>query len=152
MSARQSGNTIHIGIMDDGRGIDADKLAAKAIASGTHTAEQVAAMTREEKIELIYEAGLSTAEKNDLPDREFAFEDARKEPLTDAEHVRNAIARFDQVQDVTDAERDRAWKRIERAAERYDIEVESNGDPAATRQTLLRLVGGQFSAASAPPP
>jgi two-component system chemotaxis sensor kinase CheA len=62
VSARQSGNTIHIGIMDDGRGIDVERLAAKAIASGTHTAEQVAAMSREEKIELIYEAGLSTAE------------------------------------------------------------------------------------------
>jgi two-component system chemotaxis sensor kinase CheA len=62
VSARQSGNTIHIGIMDDGRGIDVDRLAAKAIASGSHTAEQIAAMSREEKIELIYEAGLSTAE------------------------------------------------------------------------------------------
>src|SRR6478735_1515365 len=62
ISARQSGNTIHIGIMDDGRGIDADRLAAKAIASGTHSAEQIAAMTREEKIALVYEAGLSTAE------------------------------------------------------------------------------------------
>src|SRR6478735_5223566 len=62
ISARQSGNTIHIGIMDDGRGIDADRLAAKAVSSGTHTAEQVAAMSRDEKIELIYEAGLSTAE------------------------------------------------------------------------------------------
>jgi two-component system chemotaxis sensor kinase CheA len=62
ISARQSGNTIHIGIMDDGRGIDLERLAAKAVASGTHTAEQIAAMSREEKIELIYEAGLSTAE------------------------------------------------------------------------------------------
>ena len=62
ISARQSGNTIHIGIMDDGRGIDVDKLAAKAIAAGTHTPEQIAAMSREEKIDLIYEPGLSTAE------------------------------------------------------------------------------------------
>ncbi len=69
---------------------------------------------------------LTTAEKNDLPDSKFAFEKARKEPLTDAAHVRNAIARFDQVEDVTDAERDRAWKRIKRAAESYDIEVEAD--------------------------
>jgi two-component system chemotaxis sensor kinase CheA len=62
ISARQSGNTIHIGIMDDGRGIDAERLAAKAIASGSHSAEQIAAMSLEQKIELIYEAGLSTAE------------------------------------------------------------------------------------------
>jgi two-component system chemotaxis sensor kinase CheA len=40
ISARQSGNTIHIGIMDDGRGIDVDRLAAKAIASGSHTASR----------------------------------------------------------------------------------------------------------------
>ena len=60
--------------------------------------------------------GLSTAEKNDLPASAFAFPKERKEPLTDARHVRNAIARFDQVEDVSDAERDRAWERIKRAA------------------------------------
>jgi two-component system, chemotaxis family, sensor kinase CheA len=62
ISARQTGNTIHIGIMDDGRGIDCERLAAKAVAAGICTEEQVAAMSREEKIELIYEAGLSTAD------------------------------------------------------------------------------------------
>lgn len=62
VSARQSGNTIHIGIMDDGRGIDADRLAAKALAAGLRTEEQIAAMSREQTIELIYEPGLSTAE------------------------------------------------------------------------------------------
>ncbi|MDQ1456810.1 MAG: hypothetical protein QOH28_2430 [Actinomycetota bacterium] len=66
---------------------------------------------------------LSTAEQNDLSDREFAFPKERKEPLTDARHVRNAIARFDQVEGVTDAERDRAWKRIRSAAKKYDVEV-----------------------------
>ena len=54
---------------------------------------------------------------------EFAFPDERKEPLTDASHVRNAIARFDQVEGVSDQERDQAWKRILAAAKRYDIEV-----------------------------
>jgi len=67
--------------------------------------------------------GMSTAEENRLPEREFAFPDERKEPLTDARHVRNAIARFDQVEGVTDAERDRAWKRILAAAKKYDVEV-----------------------------
>jgi hypothetical protein len=67
--------------------------------------------------------GLSTAEQNKLPGTEFAFPDARKEPLTDARHVRNAIARFDQVEGVTDRERDQAWKRILRAAKRFDVEV-----------------------------
>jgi hypothetical protein len=67
--------------------------------------------------------GMSTAEKNELRDQEFAFPEERKEPLTDARHVRNAIARFDQVEGVSDAERDRAWKRILAAAKRYDVEV-----------------------------
>jgi len=64
--------------------------------------------------------GLSTAEKDRLADSEFAFPRERKEPLTDARHVRNAIARFDQVEGVSDAERDQAWQRILAAAKRYD--------------------------------
>jgi predicted secreted protein len=40
--------------------------------------------------------------------------------------VRNAIARFDQVEDVSDAERERAWKRIMAAAKKYDVEVEAS--------------------------
>jgi hypothetical protein len=69
---------------------------------------------------------LSTADKNDLPTKVFAFPDQRKEPLNDAKHVRNAVARFDQVEGVSDAERDRAWKRITKAAKRYDIEIEAD--------------------------
>jgi uncharacterized protein DUF6582 len=68
-------------------------------------------------------SGLSTAQQNRLPDKDFAFPKERKEPLTDARHVRNAIARFDQVEGVTDAERDRAWKRILSAAKKFDVEV-----------------------------
>ncbi len=67
--------------------------------------------------------GLSTAEKDELADSSFAFPRERKEPLTDARHVRNAIARFDQVEGVSDGERDQAWKRILAAAKRYDVEV-----------------------------
>ena len=72
-------------------------------------------------------AGLSTAQKNDLPDSAFAFPDERKEPLVDAKHVRNAVARFDQVEGVSDAERDRAWRRIRAAARKYDVEIEARG-------------------------
>jgi predicted ribonuclease toxin of YeeF-YezG toxin-antitoxin module len=67
--------------------------------------------------------GLSTAEQNRLPDSAFAFTKERKEPLVDAKHVRNAIARFDQVEGVSDAERDRAWKRIKQAAKKFDVEM-----------------------------
>jgi hypothetical protein len=67
--------------------------------------------------------GLSTAEKDRLPDAEFAFPSERKEPLSDAAHVRNAIARFDQVEGVTDEERDQAWRRIRAAASRHGVHV-----------------------------
>ena len=67
--------------------------------------------------------GLSTAAKDKLPANVFAFPKEHKEPLTDAKHVRNAIARFDQVEDVSDTERDAAWKRILKAAKKYDVEV-----------------------------
>lgn len=66
---------------------------------------------------------LSTAERNDLPDDAFAFPKERKEPLTDAEHVRNAVARFRQVENVSDGERDEAWKRVTSAAKRYGVEL-----------------------------
>jgi hypothetical protein len=67
--------------------------------------------------------GTSTATENRLADEEFAFPREREEPLTDTRHVRNAIARCDQVEGVSDAERDQAWKRILAAARRYDIDV-----------------------------
>jgi len=67
--------------------------------------------------------GMSTAEKDKLADGDFAFPKQRKEPLTDASHVRNAIARFDQVEGVTDADRDRARQRITAAAKRHGVEV-----------------------------
>jgi Family of unknown function (DUF6582) len=70
-------------------------------------------------------SGMSTAKKDRLEDAQFAFPDERKEPLNDAAHVRNAIARFDQVENVSDAERNEAWKRILRAADRFDVEVEA---------------------------
>jgi hypothetical protein len=67
--------------------------------------------------------GLTTAEKDRLADSEFAFPGERKEPIPDAEHVRNAIARFDQVEGVTDEERDEAWRRIRVAAKKYGIDM-----------------------------
>ena len=70
--------------------------------------------------------GLSTAEENRMPEKEFAFPDERKEPLNDAAHVRNAIARFDQVEGVSDAERDKAWKRILSAARKFDVDVSAD--------------------------
>ena len=66
---------------------------------------------------------LDTAHRTAEPGSHFAFPKQRKEPLENASHVRNAIARFNQVKDVTDAERDEAWKRIEAAARKFDVEL-----------------------------
>jgi hypothetical protein len=57
------------------------------------------------------------------PDSAYAFPKQRKEPLTDAEHVRNALARFDQVKGVTNAEREVAFANIRRAAQHYGVEI-----------------------------
>jgi hypothetical protein len=67
---------------------------------------------------------LNAKERDNLPESEFAFPRERKEPLTDARHVREAIARFDQVEDVSNAERDEAWKRIQKAAHTYSVELQ----------------------------
>ena len=66
---------------------------------------------------------LDSDDRKSLDDRQFAFPKQRKEPLEDASHVRNAVARFDQVEDVTDEERDAAWKRIQAAAKKHDVEL-----------------------------
>ncbi len=62
IAARQSGNTIAIVIRDDGRGLDEERIAAKAIATGLITPAERAAMGREKLVNLIFEPGFSTAE------------------------------------------------------------------------------------------
>ena len=58
------------------------------------------------------------------PRREHsALPHQRKEPLTDANHVRDALARFDQVEGVSDEERDLAFTNIKKAAAHYGINV-----------------------------
>ncbi len=61
--------------------------------------------------------------QSDLPDTVYAFPKQRKEPLTDARHVRNAVARFDQVTDVSDADRALAFANIEKAAKHYNVDL-----------------------------
>jgi uncharacterized protein DUF6582 len=62
-------------------------------------------------------------ERGGLPDSVFAYPKKRKEPMTDAKHVRNAVARFDQVTGVTDAERKLAFANIKKAARHYGVDV-----------------------------
>jgi hypothetical protein len=83
---------------------------------------------------------LDAGQRNAMPDSAFAFPRLRKEPLNDATHVRNAIARFDQVRDATDDERDEAFRRIKRAAQRFGVEMAESrwqelGKPSATMKS-----------------
>ena len=66
---------------------------------------------------------LKEDQRERLEDDQYAFPKERKEPLSDANHVRNAVARFNQVDGVSDSERDEAWKRIQKAAKKYDVEL-----------------------------
>ena len=66
---------------------------------------------------------LSEGQSDKLDDDQYAFPKEHKEPLNNASHVRNAVARFNQVEGVSDSERDDAWKRIQKAAKKYDVEL-----------------------------
>ena len=70
---------------------------------------------------------LTERQKDRMSSGTFAFPKERKEPLNDASHVRNAIARFDQVEGVSDSEREAAWKRIRTAAKKYGVKVNARG-------------------------
>ena len=56
---------------------------------------------------------LSSEDRKELPDSAYAFPGKRKEPMTDADHVRNALARFDQTKGVN----------IKKAAKHYKIDM-----------------------------
>jgi hypothetical protein len=68
-------------------------------------------------------ARLDADKLNKMEKSAFAFPKERKEPLNNASHVRNAIARFSQVEGVSDDERDAAWRRIKKAADEHGVEV-----------------------------
>src|SRR5215469_11194167 len=70
-----------------------------------------------------YEEHGELTTRSNLPDSVFAFPKQRKEPLTDAKHVRNAVARFDQVIDASDDDRTLAFANIEKAARHYDVDL-----------------------------
>ena len=72
-------------------------------------------------------SGLSEKQRDRISSDKFAFPKERKEPLNDARHVRNAIARFDQVEGVSDKEREAAWRRIRSAARKYGVEIHVRG-------------------------
>jgi class 3 adenylate cyclase len=69
-------------------------------------------------------AQLSRSERAQLPDSAFAYIDSKGRrllPINDEPHVRNALARFNQVRFESDVARDRARERLLKAAKRYGI-------------------------------
>jgi hypothetical protein len=67
---------------------------------------------------------LDAEDRKKIPATKYAFPKERKEPLENAAHVRNAVARFNQVEGVSEAEKDAAWKRIEAAAKKFDVKLD----------------------------
>ncbi len=74
-------------------------------------------------IEKSGDLGHGSDQRDDLPDSAFAFPKERKEPITDAGHVRSALARFDQVKGVSDEERDLAFANIEKAGKHFGVDI-----------------------------
>ncbi len=93
-------------------------------------------------------AKLDTEDRNEIESGKFAFPKERKEPLENASHVRNAIARFNQVQGVSEAEKDAAWKRIQAAAKKFGVEMneESRGELKATKKAAKKSAAKKTAA------
>lgn len=64
---------------------------------------------------------LTEAREQQLPESAFAFPTKRELPLTDVGGVREAISGFDQVEDVSDEDRDLAFENIRKAASHYRV-------------------------------
>ena len=94
------------------------------------------------------------SERSDLPDSVFAFPKQRKEPMTDASHVRNAIARFDQTVGVSDEDRKLAFANIKKAAKHYGVDMtesdwrELGKQPSTGRSAEDRSKSAQKAAAT----
>src|SRR5208337_735269 len=88
------------------------------------------------------------------------FPRQRKEPLTDARHVRNAVARFDQVIDVPEADRALAFANIEKAARHYNVDLsetswrdlgihpQQNREEAAAKGVATKRARGELKEAA----
>ena len=89
-----------------------------------------------------YEEHGRLSTRSNLPDTVFAFPKQRKEPMTDAEHVRNAVARFDQVLDASDEDRALAFANIEKAARYYNVNLsETNWHQLGVHPNIHRFEG-----------
>jgi hypothetical protein len=93
-------------------------------------------------------SGTLTA-RADLPSSVFAYPKERKEPMTNASHVRNAIARYDQVTDVSSADRELAFANIKKAARHYGVAMsESSSSDLGTRPKTGRTAADRKKSAA----
>jgi len=99
-------------------------------------------------------AKLTKAARDGIAATKFAFPKQRKEPLENVSHVRNAVARFNQVEDVTEAERRAAWKRIQSAVRVQGLKDATNlpihrqlgllaGERPSVGKTLSSVIAGE---------
>ena len=77
---------------------------------------------------------MTTDKREHLPDSAYAFPKQRKEPLTDASHVRNALARFDQVEGVSDEDRELAFANIKKAAKHFGVDMQESNWKELTKK------------------
>ena len=93
-------------------------------------------------------SGTLTA-RADLPSSVFAYPKERKEPMTNASHVRNAIARYDQVTGVPAADRELAFANIKKAAKYYGVTMtESKSSDLGTRPKTGRTAADRKKSAA----
>jgi hypothetical protein len=92
---------------------------------------------------------LSTDQRNDMSDSTYAFPEERKEPLNDASHVRNAIARFDQVKGVSEAEKKTAFKKIKAAAKKFGVDMSSTSSSELAKKGPAKKAAAKKTAKKA---
>jgi two-component system chemotaxis sensor kinase CheA len=63
LRAYHEGNNVIIEVSDDGRGIDIEKVKAKAVEKGIYTAEQVNDLSKDKILDLLFRPGFSTSDK-----------------------------------------------------------------------------------------
>lgn len=86
-------------------------------------------------------AELDTDEREKLDKRKFAYVDTEGEghlPINDDEHVRNAMARFNQTDFESGTKKETARKKIVKAAKRQGIKVAKSDNVAKGRKTAAR--------------
>src|SRR5207249_8727361 len=63
LSSYHHGNQVIVEVSDDGRGIDVQKIKAKAVQQGLISSDEASRLTEAEILELVFRPGFSTAEE-----------------------------------------------------------------------------------------